>query len=210
MFINFAELYVKQIFKYLDALGMITDAGDDILENKLENFITLNYEKGKKFLSYHVCKMVDRPDQAIMLEQKMINIDYQLAEEYRLNLALFKKVAQLKNADYTIVLYTNRTREYLQYISRLVGLRLEIFDSILSADQSNSVRQSPLADLSTKTGIVHFSRTKEDSISHGNNVHLVIFPEINKRYNINQDFILHYIDSVFLKDVSIGSLVEVN
>lgn len=214
--INTVELYSKKIWNIFSKLELISNA--DAYEEKLDNLITLNWEKSKKLLAYKICEKINTPERVAELTRELETIEsFSLVEEYRLNQALFNIIGKLKNADFSVALHTKRNNSNLLHLSRLVKMNLEIFDHVLTGDHSLGGPNHPLDSLSgwaqhMKFEVIYFGNTEEDGILGGDNVHLVIMPDINQRFEEINYPLVDYLDSVFLKtrQYSPSSAVNVN
>ncbi len=199
--LNTVELYVKKIWSMLSAWQIIPS---DVIEEKIDNLIILNWDKNTRFLANLICHKIGAPEYAAKLGRELEGLDYSLAEDYRLNQDLMNMVGKMKNADFQVALYTRRDLANLKYIARLVGLNLEIFDYLLTDDHLPANRRviNPLLEL--KAGhpgeIIYFGNTEEDASFCGQNIHCIIAPETNRRDGENDideegNFIIDYLHS---------------
>jgi len=190
--INTVEIVLRRIWQIISNFNLLSDSLD---VSKIDHLVVMNWDNGPKFLARIICAELGAQDQATKFERELINLEYRMAADFRLNQERLRMILRLSNAEFLIAVHTKRDLVTLQHISRVVGLDLSKFDCILTPSDSLHLLREKYGD----ANLVYFGNTISDSQLNTLDG-IVIMPEFNKEEQLEEDYLVHYLEKNFLQE----------
>lgn len=191
---NTVEVFMRRVWQLISNLDLLTGS---LNESRIDHLVVMNWDKGPKFLARAICDELGAKEKVAKFERDLMDLDYIMVADFRLNEERMKMIQKLGNEDFVIALYTKRTMENLRYLSRVIGLDLNRFNHVLNTSIVSSLSQW-LQDEKIGSDLVYFGNTASDfNLAPQGSV--VVMPEFTQDEEIEPDYLVNYLENNFLR-----------